>query len=170
MSQQQNNILKELETEIEKNKGDLLKTQLFKVQLLEFLKKQTNPQSLPKQTIISNTPQIIPIINTDVIEIVKPIQKYISLNKINTKNIIFMMQNPTNWKYSYKMERLKVFPNDMSEFKLELASVPKEHLIDNDINIIVKLYVKDTMWKEVSVMFKPVKKSEYGQVVSCHVL
>lgn len=178
---------KQMESEYEKVKNDTLKLQLFNVKKKAYLEKlqcakemtsevinKINKLEEPKCICIPQPIEITKINNinptgTTTSKISKlPVSKLRGNATCNTKFIKFKIPGPTSWMYDYKLQRLTT--NKISDFVIDITSVPSEHIIIKDNTARINLYILDRIWKEVTILFTPNKETEEGSVIRTHII
>lgn len=182
-----------MESEYEKVKNDPLKLQLFNVKKKEYLEKLRytkefasvvmdkmneleKPKSVctPKSICIPQPIKVTKINNinptgTTISKVFKiPVSDSRGNSMCRTKFIKFKIPGPTSWMYDYKLERLTT--NNLSDFVIDITSVPSDHIIIKDSTVSIKLYFLDRVWKEAIILFTPNKKTEEGSVIRTHII
>lgn len=172
----------QMESEYMKVKNDPLKLQLFNVKKKEYLKKlqytreatsevinKINELEKPKCICVPQPIKITKInnINPSGIIVSKTSKLHVSESKGNnsctTRFIKFKIPGPTKWMYNYNLQRLTT--NNISDFVIDVNSVPSDHIKMGECTASINLYIFDGMWKELTILFTPSKETEEGSVI-----
>lgn len=185
--------LKKLREEYDKVKDDPLKLQLFTVKhksMLDIIQKtQSNNTTeikntnkdflihtdthnkLPQPHTISNVNNINPLNTKNMRNAKLSVSEYIGIETCPTKYVQFRMKCPNKWMYAYGIEILSY--NNIEKtglYKLDINTIPRDHIVQNKTECNVKIYAYDGVWNEIFVCFTPNAQDEMGNVIYSHTI